>query len=277
MLLVSVGQKPLNSNESYALAKQDKLINHQSLGAQVLIYQDFFYLSPVVLDFGFPRRGGVPILFPQFADRGELTKHGFVRGIQWEMVSHDLNGLSEHLSYELNINPNNFGDWPHVANLRLDVVTEAKSITFSLTIKNHGEKSFSWTGGLHPYFKIENLLNVRIEGLKGCKVENKYKFDQTHQLNQFLLFDGEPFESLFLSSSDLVIHENHKSLHLCSTGFSEWMIWNPGQSGVKDFLDIPENDWLKFICIEPVIAHQPQLIEGGGQFTGTFSITEAVI
>jgi glucose-6-phosphate 1-epimerase len=74
-----------------------------------------------------------------------------------------------------------------------------------------------------------------------------------------------------------VIHENHKSLHLCSTGFSEWMIWNPGQFGVKDFLDIPKNDWFKFVCVEPVIVHQPQLIESGGQFTGTFSITEAVI
>jgi glucose-6-phosphate 1-epimerase len=259
------------------LVKQDKLINHQSLGAQVLIYQDFFYLSPVVLDFRLPRRGGVTILFPQFADRGELTKHGLVRGIKWEMVSHDLNGLSEHLSYELNINPNNFGDWPHAANLRLDVVAEVKSITFSLTIKNLGDGSFTWTGGLHPYIKIENLLNVKIEGLKGSKVGNKYKPDQNHQLNHFLSFDGQPFESFFLSSSDLVIHEDHKTVHLSSTGFSEWMIWNPGQSGVKDFLDVPKNDWFKFICIEPVIAHHPQLIEGGRQFTGTFMITEAVV
>lgn len=259
------------------LVKQDKLINHQSLGAQVLIYQDFLYLSPVVIDLGLPRRGGVPILFPQFADRGELSKHGFVRGINWQILSHDLNELSEHLSYELNINPNNFGDWPHTANLRLDVVAEAKSITFSLKIKNLGEKSFTWTGGLHPYIKIENLLNIKIEGLKGCKVENKYKFDQTHQLNQFLSFDGKSFESLFFSSSDLVVHEDNKTLHLSSTGFLEWMIWNPGQTGVKDFLDILKNDWFRFVCIEPVIAHQPQLIEGGGQFTGTFTVTEAVV
>lgn len=259
------------------MVKQDKLINHQSLGAQVLIYQDFFYLSPVVLDFGFPRRGGVPILFPQFADRGELTKHGFVRDVNWEMVSHDLNGLSEHLSYELNIKPSSFSAWPYAANLQLDVIAEAKSITFSLTIKNLGEKSFSWTGGLHPYLKIENLLNVKIQGLKGSKVGNKYKPDQNHQLNHFLSFDGQPFESLFLSSSDLVIHENHRTLHLSSTGFSEWMIWNPGQSGVKDFSDVPKNDWCKFICIEPVIAHQPQLTEGGEQFIGTFTITEAFI
>lgn len=75
------------------------------------------------------------ILFPQFANRGELTKYGFVRGVNWEMVSHDFNALCDHLSYELNINSHNFSSWPHTAHLPLEVMAEAKSIIFSFSLR----------------------------------------------------------------------------------------------------------------------------------------------
>jgi glucose-6-phosphate 1-epimerase len=263
---------PQSFNEGCILLSTENLIHHQSLGAQVLTYQDFFYLSPVVLDAENPRRGGVPILFPQFADRGDLRKHGFVRDVLWKMVFHQREAFSEYLRYELNLTLSNSNHWPHKVLIQLDVVAKLKSITFSLMVKNLGEIDFVWTGGFHPYLKIDNLLNIKIDGLMGCELENKYKPEQTYHSEKYISFDESPCESLFLSNSNLVIHDDKKIFHFSSKGFSEWMIWNPGKTGVKDFLDIPADDWYKFMCVEPVNAKQAKLIKAGGQFIGDFTV-----
>ena len=62
------------------------------------------------------------------------------------------------------------------------------------------------------------------------------------------------------------------ALELNQKGFDEWMIWNPGQALAKSMLDLPNKDWKKFICIEPVIASKPKLLESGAIFDGTLNI-----
>ena len=72
----------------------DKIL-HSSLGAQILSLKynngkNIFNKSPII-EFGKSSRGGIPIIFPQFANKGNLKKHGFVRDIEWELIyeSHD--------------------------------------------------------------------------------------------------------------------------------------------------------------------------------------------
>ena len=60
--------------------KTTPLLVHRHLGAQVMqaclgTKLRMFYLSPLLAS----TRGGVPVLFPQFADVGPLPKHGLVR------------------------------------------------------------------------------------------------------------------------------------------------------------------------------------------------------
>jgi len=50
------------------------------------------------------------------------------------------------------------------------------------------------------------------------------------------------------------------------------MIWNPGQTLAKSISDLPNKDWENFICIEPVIASRPKLLEPGAIFDGTLNI-----
>ncbi|HJW45969.1 MAG TPA: hypothetical protein VJ484_05715, partial [Lysobacter sp.] len=59
-------------------------------GAQVLSWQccgrERLYLSPrATFTPGQAIRGGVPVIFPQFSDRGSGLRHGFARLYDWEV------------------------------------------------------------------------------------------------------------------------------------------------------------------------------------------------
>ena len=77
------------------------LLKHSSQGAQVLQaglgdVSTIFYLSHLhvgAVPDG-PARGGVPILFPQFADRGILQKHGLVRAAHWALLGERVSQVS---------------------------------------------------------------------------------------------------------------------------------------------------------------------------------------
>lgn len=56
---------------------------------------------------------------------------------------------------------------------------------------------------------------------------------------------------------------------LQATGFSEWMIWNPGQVGASQISDLPDHDWQNFVCVEPVFASKPAVLAKGERFEGT--------
>ena len=47
---------------------------------------DLLYVSPVSVAGTQAVRVGKPVLFPQFADRGPLKKHGFARDLPWQLV-----------------------------------------------------------------------------------------------------------------------------------------------------------------------------------------------
>jgi glucose-6-phosphate 1-epimerase len=250
----------------------------QSLGAQVLFAQwpdsnrPLLYLSPMMIE-GLPRRGGVPILFPQFADRGALPKHGFARNASWQCVD-EVQGESLSKShYHLNITPHLLSDWPYHASLDLWVSLTDTELSLHLQIVNCGKDSFTWTGGFHPYWSVDDLLDTQITGLQNIPCEDRYapecKLDQSPKLT----FTGAMVERLYLAAPSLELINRERSLLLECEGFSQWMVWNPGAQGERDFADLPPGDWRHFVCIEPVIASTENHLLPGQIFTGKLRAT----
>jgi glucose-6-phosphate 1-epimerase len=59
---------------------------HQKTGGQILKLGDTLYLSFLQTSSDSPRRGGIPLVFPQFGNSGKLQKHGFARNVPWTLL-----------------------------------------------------------------------------------------------------------------------------------------------------------------------------------------------
>jgi glucose-6-phosphate 1-epimerase len=247
------------------------------LGAQLLgcalADGELFYCSPLAAAPGASVRGGVPVLFPQFAERGRLAKHGFARTVDWTCVAQNQTNDADSLAFELDTQKIAMADWPYQARLRLGIEARSASCVLTLSIENCGSAPFAWTGGLHPYFKVADIRSIRIEGLGSLPVEDRYDPELIAETSNGPSFSGRAFERLYSVASALRLLDGVRRLTLRSTGFSEWMVWNPGRDGARALADLPDDDWSNFICIEPVIAHTPAILAPGAIFQGVLSIT----
>jgi glucose-6-phosphate 1-epimerase len=247
-------------------------IAHESLGGQIISVDDFFYVSPLLPNESTSRRAGIPVLFPQFGEWGPLRKHGIVRNKKWQLNREEFRNFKKEIQYSLAIHSGEDPSWPYDAILDLRFSISSNDIHVSINIQNTGEKSFIWSGGLHPYFSVANLLEVRVRGFQNCPVRNKFDPTQSRFEEEFLGFSEKPCESLFDSIGSVELLMTSGSLILSATGFNQWMVWNPGKDGAREIHDLPDEDWNKFLCIEPAIVDPAMQLNPGQTFSGTLRI-----
>lgn len=248
---------------------------HQALGAQLLgaalaPHDAVFYLSPLANTGA--ARGGVPVLFPQFAEVGPLRKHGYVRDMPWTLREHRQGAGLEMLCYTLDIAEGDIAAWPHAAELQLTVELRPGRLTMTLSVKNAGTSAFAFTGGLHPYFRVADLLQMRVEGLRGLAVRDRYRPALQADAATVLALGREPFERLYDACPDLCLWTGQHWLTLSASGFDQWMVWNPGEEGAQQLADLPDADWQRFVCIEPVRVARPVHLGPGELFAGALTV-----
>lgn len=229
-------------------------IKAQTFGGQILSAQllgkELFYSPCQIVPPPTPTRGGIPVLFPQFNDRGPLTKHGFARTQEWQVFSMLEGCVSTSLL--LTEQPN----WPHRAQLNIDASIEDEHLEVHLEIRNVGDSDFEWTGGLHPYFLVDDVTQTRINGLN-------------LNLSEQDLWNTE-FTTSYPITNSVELHSPNINVRIEQKGFDSWMVWNPSAQHI--FKDIPHEDWQKFVCVEPVCL-TPTLIKAGTEWFGSMKIT----
>ena len=247
---------------------------HENKGAQVLHASlgsglELLYLSPLVaLHPDHPIRGGIPLMFPQFGDSGPLRKHGFVRDVQWKMVEDNELGWVKNLSYVLDIKATDFPAWPFDASLQMDARIGLDFFTIALSVVNTGHQGFSFTGGFHPYFAISSRKDIQVNGLDVLPFRDSFPSENAYVLN------GEGLvERQYMGDAEIQFYNGSHWLKITSSGFDSWMVWNPGRDGATRISDLPNEDWDKFICIEPIVLSKPIFLEPGKTFNAQLTVS----
>lgn len=246
-------------------------LKHISFGAQILQVKiginELLYLSPLS-QIGTKQtlRGGIPVLFPQFGNFGNLKKHGFVRDLNWKLINEGNNQNDLFVEYEYVIAKDHFLDWKHSAKLNLKASVINNLFNITLQILNIGDSSFEFTGGLHPYFKINSRSAIKINGLESSS------FEDTFPEIRFELSSDRVIERLYFTNKDIFFNNGYNNLVIKTKGFESWMIWNPGKDLSKSINDLPDDDWNKFICIEPIIKKNAMLLKPNETFKGELAV-----
>ena len=103
-------------------------------GAQVISWVDAggverLYRSPLSPLVG-PQavRGGVPVIFPQFNERGPIMRHGFARTRVWEWVPTDGTSVEPQLIFRMQHVAHETPLWPHDCACTLTVALVPASV-----------------------------------------------------------------------------------------------------------------------------------------------------
>ncbi|PLY44015.1 D-hexose-6-phosphate mutarotase [Janthinobacterium sp. ROICE36] len=214
-------------------------------------------------------RGGVPVIFPQFGARGTGMRHGFARVATWQLESTGKVDGAAHAEFTLQHTelPEAIGaSWPYAFTLRLRVAVQGQSLELSLSVRNTGEQAFPFSAALHSYFAIEQLSEARVGGLQRVRYSDETPQDAL-QAEELLQFADKLDRIYYQLPGALSLQSGSHTLRLEQQGFTDAVVWNPGAQDAAALPDLADDEYQRFICIEPALI-QPDTLAAGAEWTG---------
>lgn len=237
--------------------------------------EDRLYLSPRS-EFGPSAaiRGGVPVIFPQFAAEGPLPRHGFARTSLWSLgcIAREANGTAE-AELVLRDSRETRAIWDVAFNAVLAVSVVARRLAITLRVQNVGDQAFSFTAALHTYLRVHDIGDAEIHGLRGTPY--RVSGDRTlvtDDADRLVVTDY--LDRVYVGApSRLELRERDRSTVLEAEGFPDAVVWNPGRERAASLHDLEPGGERRFVCIEAAVVQTPVTLGAGRQWSGTQTLT----
>ena len=221
-------------------------------------------------------RGGVPVCFPQFNQRGDLPKHGFARNVAWQLVTEQVDDSMADARYEhaaqmrfqLKANPQTLALWPQHFVVTLHVFLKPNQLQINLQVHNTDTHPLLFTGALHTYFAVQHIANTQLSGLKG-QAEWNAVTDQHSTANEVLRFDGE-FDRVYQAARHaLQLQDAQGTLQIeQSPSWGQSVVWNPGATKCATLSDMPPDGYQHMLCVEAAQVYEPIRVDPSQTWQG---------
>ena len=246
-------------------------------GAQVLSWHaagaERMYLSPKSACNGSTAiRGGVPVCFPQFNQRGNLPKHGFVRNMPWRLLEGNAQASSQ--VFELQANDATRAIWPVNFRVLLTVDLQVQQLKIRLRVENQGAQVLSFTGALHTYLAVSAIDQVSLQGQ--TQQPEWDAVQDTHQMCSGLLRFNSEFDRVYdvappaqaqglpaqpqpaQPQSTWCLQDGPQTLKISqSHAWGQSVVWNPGAAKAAQLQDMPADGYQKMLCVEAACVNTP--------------------
>lgn len=200
-------------------------------------------------------RGGIPVCFPWFGPSpvdANLPKHGFGRLMEWELKSTTVNSDDTiEVVMTLQATDESFYFWPHEFKATM-TFTVGNSLKATLNVTNTGVAEMQYSAALHTYFNVGDANSVSVDGLSG---HYYYPNGSTERLMQ-----KEPYYTLEGFVDRCYVNHSHtcyiqdaalnRTIEAAKEGSNCTVVWNPWEEGARLIIDMPDDGYLGFVCVE---------------------------
>ncbi len=238
--------------------------------------QEQLYLSPdAVATEGKAVRGGVPVIFPQFEQRGpdtSLPRHGLARTRTWSIESSGLGKAHAQITLALDDDASTRALWPHSFTLELTVSVSDQRLDLELHVHNPGNTSWPFAAALHTYLAVSDLGAVRLQGLEGCHYIDSVAGGEAIEDHPEKRFYGE-MDRIYAQAPSLLLRDGPRRLGIEAHDMPDVVLWNPGPDKCADLVDMPDGDWQRMLCVEAARISEPLTLGPDERWTGRQSLT----
>lgn len=222
-------------------------------------------------------RGGVPVIFPQFEQRGPLPRHGLARNRAWQAVQRTQ--LPGHAMAVLRLTDDEAtrAIWPQAFVCELTVGIGGPRLDIELAVTHagpEGAEPMRFTAALHTYLRIGELRQVRLEGLRGSRYEDSARGGRKDVEVETELRIEEEVDRIYLGAGrqTLLLREPGRRLGISADGFADVVVWNPGAEKAAALPDLGPDAWRQMLCVEAAQIGQPVELAAGEEWVGRQSL-----
>lgn len=217
-------------------------------------------------------RGGIPLCWPWFGPAAQpgLPAHGFARTSRWALSDSAESDEGVSLTLTLTDSPQSRALWPHPFRLSVNVHI-GRTLHISLRAENPGPDPMHVTSALHSYFAVGDVHRASVHGLEGADYldESAAGGGKVEQQTGPITFSGEVDRDYACGAPvRLPDRAQQREIRITGSGSACTVVWNPWIEKARTMADLPDEDYLKFVCVETANAwHDRVTIPPGGSHT----------
>jgi glucose-6-phosphate 1-epimerase len=213
-------------------------------------------------------RGGMPVIFPQFNERGPLPRHGFARTRPWQLTRAEAGADDALAVLQLTDELATRALWPQSFALELTVCVRHDRLDVELAVSNTGDSQFSFMAALHTYLRVAEVETTRVAGLNGCRYEDFTTGTMHLDEADAVRVDGEIDRIYHGVSAPLLLSEAQRRLRIEAANFPQVVLWNPWQEKASAMADLSPGDFRRFLCVEAALIGKPAQLAAGEHWWG---------
>lgn len=215
-------------------------------------------------------RGGVPVIFPQFAAEGPLPRHGFARTSEWSLLGTErLADGAAVATLELRDSPATRTIWPASFLATLTVRIAGDTLAIAFAARNTGDDAFTFTAALHTYLRVRDLARVKLAGLRGTQYRESSAPSVLHRDEADVLRPTGAVDRVYVDAPRmLTLREPERTLDIELVAFPDVVVWNPGAAAAAKLSDMEPGGERHMLCVEAAAVQRPVVLAPGERWSG---------